>query len=338
MYIIATVGPSTKEKRVIKEIIKSGANVLRLNFSHGNYEEFSEIIKTAKETDENIHILQDLSGKKIRVSSKLIYVLKVYDKERVLFCGEDIYKKEGQNGAFNSKKVIPLNLNNEFLINNNIEEITMKDNTMKFKILDKNSSGILTEAIKGGIVRAEKGCNIKGFKRDGIGLSLKDKKDLKWAMENKIDIISASFVERKEDICDLKKYIKTFNFKPIIWAKIETPKGIKNIKEILEVSDGIIIGRGDLIPESSISYVPIYEDRVIKLSRGKDIIIATHILNSMKEGKEASLSEIEGIFNHLKNGVNGFLLAGETSIGKVPISTVEFLSNLINEYRGMKIF
>ena len=102
MYIIATVGPSTKEKRVIQEMIKVGANVLRLNFSHGSYEEFSKIIKIAKEEDKNIHILQDLSGRKIRVSYKLKNDLKIYDKENVLFCGEDIYKKEGQNGAFNS--------------------------------------------------------------------------------------------------------------------------------------------------------------------------------------------------------------------------------------------
>lgn len=334
MYIIATVGPSTKEKRVIKEIVKAGANVLRLNFSHGSYEEFSKIIKIAKEANKNIHILQDLSGRKIRVSYKLKNVLKIYDKEKVLFCGEDIYKKEGQNG----EKIIPLNLCNEILIKNTIEAITMKDNTMKFKILSIGSSGVLTEAIKGGMVRAEKGCNIKGFKRESLELSTKDKIDLQWAVENKIDIISVSFVEKRDDICNIKRYLDSKNFKSIIWAKIETPKGIENIKEILEEADGIIIGRGDLIPESSITYVPIYEDIVIKASKGKDIIIATHILNSMRDGMEAKLSEVESIFNHLKNGVNGFLLAGETSIGKVPISTVEFLRNLISEYRSMKVF
>ena len=254
----------------------------------------------------------------------------------MLFCGEDIYKKE--NGAFNSKKIIPLNLCNEILIKNTVEEITMKDNTMKFKILSIGSSGILAEAIKGGVIRAEKGCNIKGFKRESLELSIKDKIDLQWAVENKIDIISVSFVEKRDDICNIKRYLDSKSFKPIIWAKIETPKGIENIKEILEGVDGIIIGRGDLIPESSITYVPIYQDMIIKASKGKDIIIATHILNSMRDGMEPKLSEVESIFNHLKNGVNGFLLAGETSIGKVPISTVEFLNNLISEYRSMKVF
>ena len=234
MYIIATVGPSTKEKRVIKEIIKAGANVIRLNFSHGSYDEFLKIIKTAKEADENIHILQDLSGRKIRVSSKLMCILKIYNKEKVLFCGEDIYKREGQNGAFDSNKIIPLNLDNEVLIKNTVKGITMKDNTMKFKILNIDSSGILAEAVKGGIVRAGKGCNIKGFKREDLGLSTKDKRDLQWAAENKIDIISPSFVEERQDMHNLKKYIYSQNFKPAIWAKIETPKGIKNIKEILK--------------------------------------------------------------------------------------------------------
>ena len=331
MYIIATVGPSTKDKNVLREMIKSGANVLRLNFSHGNYDEFEKTIIWAKLIDEKIHILQDLSGRKIRVSKNLNYVIKIYNGEEVLFCGDDIYKKSEKS----KYKVIPLNINNKDLTTNYADEITMKDNTMKFKVLDITADGIITRSIKGGIVRAEKGCNISGFIRKNTELSLKDKLDLDWGIKNKVDIITQSFVEEKDDILKIKEYISGEDFNPKIWAKVETPRGINNIKEILSGCDGVIIGRGDLIPESSIEDIPIYENIVMENSRGKNIIIGTHILNSMKCGKGPLLPEVESIYYHIKKGVSGFLLAGETSVGKVPITTVKFLSNIIYKYKGI---
>lgn len=333
MYIIATVGPSTKDKNVLREMIKSGANVLRLNFSHEDYDEFEQVIICAKSVDKNIHILQDLSGEKIRISRNLNYVIKIYNGEEVLFCGYDVYKKYEESKF----KVIPLNISNKDLTSNNADEITMKDNTMKFKVLDITPRGIIAKSINGGIVRAEKGCNISSFIRENKELSLKDKFDLDWGIKNKVDIITQSFVEEKGDILKIKEYIKNKGFNPLIWAKVETPKGINNIKEILNECDGIIIGRGDLIPESSIEDVPIYEDIIIKNSNRKNVIIGTHILNSMKCGKGPLLPEVESIYYHLKNGVNGFLLAGETSVGKVPISTVKFLNDLIYKYKGINL-
>lgn len=333
MHIIATVGPNTHNKNILKSIINNGVNCLRLNFSHGNYDEFSEVISLARSIKRDIHILQDLSGSKIRISYKLPYIMKIYDNEEVCFCGEDVYL----NNKSKELKCIPLNIENDKLINTKANIISVKDNTMIFKIKEINRLEIIAVAIKGGIIRAGKGCNIKGFDRDNEKISIKDIIDINFGLENNVDSICQSFVEKKEDIEILKKYInktKSINNVPYILGKIETQKGIDNISEIIDVSDGIIIGRGDLIPETSLKETPINQDNIIKKckEKNKPIIIGTHILNSMKNGKNPSLSEVESIYNHVKNGVSGFLLSGETSIGKAPIKTVKLLNELISRY------
>lgn len=337
VLIIATVGPSIKDKKVLKEIIEVGANGLRLNFSHGDLNNFEDVIKTSKEIKKDIRIIQDLTGSKIRVSNILPYIIKIYNGEEILFCGEDIYEANKGKYYLNRKKIIPLNFDNEILSANKIKSISMKDNTMHFKIIKTNNDGIFTKVIKGGIVRGGKGCNIKGFSRNELGLLPKDKKDIKWGLEKKVDIICQSFVECDEDILQVKDYINNelkSTFMPKIWAKVETIKGIDKLDEISKVVDGVVIGRGDLIPESSIVLTPILEDKAFKKLKDKknDLIVATHILNSMKGGKSAEISEVESIYNHMKAGVNGFMLAGETSIGKAPIRTVEFIKKITDKY------
>ena len=336
MLIIATTGPNTKDKKVLRSLINGGVNVLRLNFSHGNIEEFDLTLKEAREIKNDIHILQDLSGRKIRVCDNLHYIIKIYNNEEVIFCGEDAYK----NDKFSSlnRKIIPLNLKSKELLDNEVSEISMKDNTMQFKIISKLEDGILAIVIKGGIVRAGKGCNIKKFDRSKLGLTLKDKEDLKWGVKNSVNIICQSFVEGKEDIINVNDYInsikKSKGYCPKIWAKIESSAGIENINSILDEVDGILIGRGDMIPEVSLIETPIFQEEVINstLAKRKDIILGTHLLDSMKDGRIANLPEVESIFYHIQKGVKGFMLAGETSVGMAPIKTVEFLDEIIRKY------
>ncbi|AOR24185.1 pyruvate kinase [Clostridium taeniosporum] len=337
MYIIATVGPNIMDKRVLKDIFYSGANSLRFNFSHGNSNEFLEYIKMAKSVKEDVVIILDLCGNKIRVSNKLRGVYKVYDEEKVYFCGEDRYKKVNQK-LKNNNKIIPLNIENTILLENNYKNISIKDNTMMFNILEKEDDFLKAITIRGGIIRAGKGCNIRGFDRSKMRLSSKDREDIKFGINNKVDIICQSFVDNVGCIDEVLEFInltKEENYSPKIWAKIETIEGIKNIDEILTKVDGIVIGRGDLIAETSIEDTPIHEEFIIKKVKkyyNKEIVIATHVLDSMKRGKMPSVSEVESIYNFIKQGVNGFLLAGETSVGRAPIKTVKFLKDLIKKY------
>ena len=170
-------------------------------------------------------------------------------------------------------------------------------------------------------------------------LSEKDKISLKWAINNNINIISQSYVETSKDILNVREYIKTINgnLKDIkIFSKIETQLALRNYKEIISCSDGIIIARGDLVPECGL-ITSVEEEfdllRNLKSSNyNRDIIIATHILDSMKNGFSSTISELESIYTFINSGVTGFLLAGETSVGKKPVETVKLLKQLIRAY------
>lgn len=340
MYIIGTVGPALKDRTVLKEIIDSGANVLRFNFSHGSDLEFVEFLNAAREIKSDIIIMVDTSGTKIRISNKFQYIYKVYDGEEILFCGEDKYEIiKIANNKYRTK-IVPLNVKNNMLYENEFNTITIKDNTMIFKVMEKNNELIRAKAIKGGIIRKGKGCNIKGFDRSRLLLSKEDKKAIIWGIENNVNIICQSFVENDKYVKELKDFIdnnKSSETNIKIWAKVETPNGVKNIKNIVKEADGIVIGRGDLIPETSIEKTPIYEERIIKevsKNEDKDLIVATHVFNSMKLGRLPQLCEVESVYNFMKNGVTGFLLAGETSVGKAPVKTVKFLKDLECIYNG----
>ena len=340
MYIIATVGPNIMDKKVLKDIFYNGTNSLRFNFSHGNNDEFLEYINLAKSIKKDVVIMLDLCGSKIRISNELCCVYKVYDEEKVYFCGEDKYREIKQKFK-SGKKIVPLNIDNKILLENDYKNISIKDNTMVFNILNKEDGFLKANTIIGGVIRSGKGCNIKGFDRTTIKLNEKDKGDIKFGIKNHVDIICQSFVENKNCINEIKEYIKSNNndkdYNPKIWAKIETLDGIKNIEEILQVVDGIVIGRGDLVAETSIKDIPIYEKLVLEKMKNhsdKKIIIATHVLDNMKMGKMPAVSEVESIYNFINNGIDGFLLAGETSIGRAPIKTVKFLKELLEKYEG----
>ena len=336
MNIIATIGPKTTDKWVIKELIENGVDILRLNCSHFNKDEFESIISYAKGIKSGIHILVDLAGKKIRISNKLRYIYKVYNNQEVFFCGEDYYNSLN-NKELTQKKYIPLSISSEKIKISKIESISIKDNTMNFQILGVKGGVIEAKVMKGGIIRSGKGCNISTIYNEEDGLSNKDRENIIWAINHNLDIICQSFVESDKDIDEIKNFInervlyKNYN----IWAKIETPIGINNISNIISGVDTIVIGRGDLVPESGILESVKLQEKAIEIikSNNKKIIIATHLLNSMKNGNLATLPEIESIYRFIKSGVDGFLLAGETSIGKAPIQTVKFLKMAIDYYK-----
>ncbi len=335
MYLIGTAGPKIKDKIFLRRVIENGMNALRVNFSHGTCEEFFEFAQNSRNINNEIKILVDMPGTKIRISDKFEYIYKVYDGEEIFFCGEDNYYFLKKN--LKDKKVIPLNIEEKYLHENNYNYIFIKDNTMQFEIIEKMQTGIKVKTIWGGVIRRGKGCNIKGFNRDNIELSIKDRNALLWGIKNNADMFCQSFVESRTDIIKVKEFItnNSSNFVPKIWAKIETEKGVKNVNNIIKECDGIIIGRGDMLSETSIEEAPIYEENIInvvKEHKNKDIIIATHILDSMKDGKRPTISESECVYNFIKKGVNGFILAGETSIGRTPVKSVRFLKGLIDKY------
>lgn len=336
MYIIATVGPKTLDKWIIKELMENGVNILRFNCSHFNKDDFEKVMGIAKNINTNIKILVDLCGKKIRVSKELKYIYKIYNNQEIYFCGEDLYKKIDIS-KYQYKKIIPLNINTKEIEENNINSISMKDNTMRFKIISKDNGVIKAKVLRGGIIRSGKGCNLSNINSGREILSEEDKKYALWAIKNNVDIICQSFVESKKEIEALEDFIRKESNKKIeIWAKVETPKGIDNLDEIFNKVDTIILGRGDLVPEAGILQAVKLQDLAIKKAKDKNkkIILATRLLNSMKNGQCPNINEVEGIYYFLRSNIDGFLLAGETSIGKAPSETVAFLNKAIKYYKN----
>jgi pyruvate kinase len=339
MNIIATIGPSSMDKRVLQELIKNGVDGIRLNFSHFNEDDFKNVINNIKALKSNIYIFGDLCGKKIRIYDKVKNTYKIFSGETIYFCGHDIYDTLVDKGSV-VKKIIPLTINSKTIKNNNIKEISMKDGSMLFEILDSDKGFLKAKVIKDGIVRSGKGCNIPNLNRENIELSDRDKGNIRWAIENNIDIISQSYVEDINEIKEIKDFIVDLGYSiesMRFFAKIETEKGVANIVNIIKEVDGIIIGRGDLVPECGIinavknEYFAI--DKLIKNGINKEIIIATHIFDSMKGGNRPNLPEVESVYNFVHSGVTGFLLAGETSVSKNAINIVSFLNELIKEYK-----
>ncbi|MGL5379925.1 pyruvate kinase [Clostridium sp.] len=340
MHIIATVGPRSQEKWVLKEFIENGVDIIRLNCSHFNESEFNNIVSYVREIDSNVKIMADLCGRKIRVSETLESIYKIYNGEEVYFCGEDFYNTISKD-KIKDMRIIPITVTAESLLKSDISNISMKDNSMNFEILEKKHGIIKAKVMRGGIIRGGKGCNISNLNKDYSLLSNKDKDNVKWALKNNIDIICQSYVESDKELVLLKNFInKTVkNNMPKLWAKVETPLGIENLNKIITVTDNIVIGRGDLVPEAGILRAVELETEAVDfiVSKNKNIIIATHLLNSMKNAERATLPEVECIYSFIKKGVKGFLLAGETSIGRAPTKTVIFFNNTIKYYEGEEI-
>lgn len=340
MYIIASIGPKVNNIDSIINIIENGANVLRFNFSHINYKHSEDLIKYVKSNYPHILIMGDIQGSKIRISEKFKFEIKVYPGQKVDFYNErnNLFIKNDRHREM--IPLIPLNFNGISVENFNAKKLLMKDGTMEFDILQNKNSILHTIVRKGGILRREKGINIPGVKRKHLKLNHKDKEDIKWALTNKIDIICLSYCSVAEQILELKNFIKVHKAKSqlntLIWAKLEEEEGIENSKDILKAVDGVVIGRGDLISEVDIVKIPLLQEKIIKnaVLENKEVIIATYVLNSMKFSSTPNISEVNDIYNFITRKVNGFLLAGEVSVGKYPVEAIKFLNKMINFYNN----
>lgn len=338
MKIIATIGPNSSNRKVLAELINNGVDIFRLNFSHFYESEFIKILNDSRSIKKDISIMADLCGKKVRVAENLKSVFKVYINDIVYFCSSDVYSLIANNN--DKSKIIPLNIKSEVIEKNDIKKISMKDGTMNFDIIDKDKIFLKAIAKDTGVVRGGKGCNIPGADLGENSLNDKDKENLKWAIDNNIDIIGQSYVESSRDILCVREYIKKVkgNQNDIkIFSKLETIIGLNNYKEIMNCSDGIVIARGDLVPECGMEISVEQEFELLKKLRddkyNKEIIIATHVLDSMKSRLNSNINEIESIYTFINNGATGFLLAGETSIGKYPVQTAKLLNELIKRYK-----
>ncbi|MEQ8198167.1 MAG: pyruvate kinase [Clostridiaceae bacterium] len=333
MDIIFTVSPKTMGKTTLTKMAGCGGNVIRLNFSHFDENFFINSIKEIRENNLDISILGDIQGNKIRVAAELRNPIKLSPKEVVKVCSYEEY----QNLIDPKGKIIPINQNSEEFSKIKSKEIFFQDGEISLTIMKKTKDYLEGRVKRGGIIRAEKSCNIKGYIREEGKVTKKDKKDIEFCLKEGFNIIALSYIESRNGFlayknCILERAKEMGARIPEIYAKIETLKGVINLNDISKEAQGIIIARGDLVPEAGISNLPIIQRIIFSRCKEKKIIIATHLLDSLVKGGAISTSEVNDIYWFIKNGVSGFLLAKETSASEEPNKAIIILKRLIEKY------
>lgn len=333
--IICTIGPSVSTKEIICELIDAGMDAARLNFSHGTHKihkEYIRIIRDAAKTKGKIiPVIQDLSGPKIRVGKLENGKINLIKNEKIKITS----KKIAGNKSMISSNYTMLTRD---LKKNDI--VLLDDGNLKLKVLSDKSVNDTIEClvIEGGILKENKGINLPNTKLSLPSLTEKDLADLDFGLKNGIDFVALSFVRTANDIINLKKILKKKKSDIPVISKIERPEAIKNIDSIIDVSDFIMVARGDLGVEISSEDVPLLQKTIIRKCNSaiKPVITATQMLESMIENPVPTRAEASDIANSILDGTDCVMLSAETSTGKHPVKAVEMMKKIILKTETIK--
>ncbi len=321
--IVATIGTATDDANQIRSLITSGVNVFRLNFSHGNHgdhlKRITNIRSIEKELDCNVAILADLQGPKFRIG-------KVKSDIKVIKGNNYIFDKSPEIGDFNRVNLSHDEIYESLSIGSNI---LMDDGKLQFVVKDITEKKIQTEVIVGGYIKSNKGINLPDVVLNTSPLTSKDIEDLKFILNQEIDWIALSFVQKLSDVEEVKKYIGK---KAAIIAKIEKPSALKELKKIIDACDGIMVARGDLGVELPPEEVPGIQKEIILECRkvGKPVIVATQMLESMIEAPSPTRAEASDVATAVFDGADAVMLSAETAVGSFPIEAVTIMDRIIS--------
>lgn len=325
--IVITLGPSTSSLEMIKTLITKGVNVFRLNFSHGDYETHAENIKRirtiSKALNKEVAILQDISGPKVRIG-EIEGVLKLQKGDTL-----KLAKKEDESDVYTLSLSYPLIID---MVNIG-EEVYFSDGTIQTVVVDKDQNHLELKLLNDGELISRKGVNFPKTKLSISAITDKDEKDLAFGAAHDIDLVALSFVQSRGDILKAHAIMKEHNFSPFVISKIETGEAITNLKEILSVSDGVMVARGDLGAEFGVTKLPRIQKHIIALANemNKPSITATQMLSSMKDNPFPTRAEVSDIANAVYDGTDAVMLSDETTIGKFPLQAVDVLHDTIKD-------
>jgi pyruvate kinase len=327
--IVATLGPASSDKEVLRQMFEAGLNVCRLNFSHGAYEDHQKVIETIRELNEetglNVAILADLQGPKIRTNEMENNGVLLENGSEVLIVTEKVLgtaQKFSINYAQLPQDVQPG------------ERILLDDGKLALEIVKTDGKKLITaKVIHGGILSSKKGVNFPNTKISMPSLTPKDLEDLSFALDQNVDWIGLSFVRSARDIIELKHIIASRKCKAKVVAKIEKPEAIDDIDQIIKESDALMVARGDLGVEVPYQSVPIIQKMLINkcIIHAKPIIVATQMMESMITNISPTRAEVNDVANAVLDGADAVMLSGETSVGKFPVEVIKTMSNIVTE-------
>jgi len=319
--IVATLGPASSTRGVIDSMIRAGVNVARINFAHGTLTEHSRKIKIIREIAEKrekrIAILGDLPGVKIRVGKIKDGSIELKRGERIVLTTESV----------NGDGRIPIDFEDFPKIVSKGEKIYLSDGFIVLKVEDVRGNDVLCKVLSGGKLFSHKGINLPRTRINISSLTKHDFEILDFMIDMKIDAVGISFVGCREDVMKVRKYVERKNAKIFVISKIERPLAVKNFESILQVSDGIMVARGDLGVETPIDKLPILQKMLIKKAKlvGKPVITATQMLESMTTEKMPTRAEVTDVANAIIDGTDAVMLSEETAVGNYPIEAVRMM-------------
>ncbi len=325
--IVITLGPSTSKLEMIKTLIVRGVNVFRLNFSHGDHTTHAESIKKIREASKalgrEVAILQDISGPKVRIG-KITGGLKLFKGDTVILAKE----KDETN-----PKVLDISYPLIVDMVNIGEEVFFADGTIRTVVVDKDGDKLYLKLLNDGELSSHKGVNFPQTKISISAITPKDEEDLAFGAMHDIDIVALSFVQNSDDILKAREIMREKNFEAFVISKIETGAAIDNLDDILKVSDGVMVARGDLGAEFGVTKLPRIQKHIIAKANAanRPTITATQMLTSMKDNPFPTRAEVSDIANAVYDGTDAVMLSDETTIGKFPIQAVEVLHDTIKD-------
>ena len=324
--IVCTIGPSSESLENTKKLITAGMNVARLNFSHGDYEEHGNRIKAirqaSQELNKTVAILLDTKGPEIRLGKLKEEPIELVQGEYITLTTEEIL------GDINRVPVTYKDLPTDVSVG---ATILIDDGLIGLTVLDIQGTEIKCQIVNSGQIKSKKGVNVPGVAISMPGLTEKDISDIKFGIEVGVDFIAASFVRRASDVLEIRELLERHDARHIhIISKIENQQGVDNLDEILEVSDGLMVARGDLGVEIPAEEVPLVQKRMIeKCNRaGKPVITATQMLDSMQRNPRPTRAEASDVANAIFDGTDAIMLSGETAAGKYPVESVETMARI----------
>jgi pyruvate kinase len=322
--IVCTLGPATNSSDMIIQLINSGMDVARLNFSHGTADQHRQTIHSlrslSRRAGKEIGILQDLGGPKIRLGE-------INGGKMTLTRGEQVTLVPGERAQ---KDEIPVNFSG---LIEDLEQgvpILLADGTVQLMVVQKTGTSALCEVLVGGVIYSRKGINLPQSHLSVSAFTEKDRRDLMVGLGEKVDFVALSFIRGLEDLRNVREIIAEANHHPMLIAKIEKPEAVCNFEQILANVDAVMVARGDLGVEMPLEQVPMIQKRIIRKTRqaGKPVITATQMLGSMVENPRPTRAEATDVANAILDGTDALMLSDETAMGAYPVEAVSTLDRI----------
>ena len=324
--IVTSIGPASNTVEVFTEMVKAGANVARINFSHATEEEKKQVVSTVKEvrkiTGMPIGILYDTKGPEFRNGEVVEEGINLVAGNTIKVVKENVVGNQERFSLNHPEAIDALNIGNTILLENGLMEI---------EVIAKDSDSLTCKVINGGVLYSRKSLAAPGVDLNIPFISDVDREDIIYACRHEGDYLAASFVQSAKDVLAIREILKEENREDMkIIAKIESQMGMNNLDEIVEVADGCMVARGDLGVEVPMSDLPICQKRIVKTCRAhkKMCIVATEMLESMKHNPRPTRAEVTDVANAVYNGTDAVMLSGETTTGEFPVETVRHMAEI----------